>query len=434
MKIISFSYIINPIKSNLHHRNMTTIFDLPIEILTHISTFMRRIYWKFFRDSSKYFKENLSTKPNKFGNDVNQREIYNAMILLEKNGYSEDAKIFLKKNFYDSKYHHHRCLRFIRHGYLNCLQYLITKDISNKKIKSYCNEAIKYGQLDILEYLSENKNFNKNEICVKAVKRQKLSVLKWARSRDYTWNEHVCWVAVKKKNPEILKWITENGYPWDSDICLMAAKSGKLEILQFIKNNDYEWNSETYEVAKKFNRTHIMEWIKENYLSYDISKERNEICPLCSKKIHLTRLENKTCELCSYNHNDIYCGDCLVQCSGCLKKYCVQCNCVANCQSCNRSLCKKCMGPRCIKCKIIKCCKICMNQCKCLDCFPHNDTKNLKSLNSNGTIKKPGLETRLEKYSGRHEYSDDNDDEYDDEIYIKPRSSNKKKIILNFES
>lgn len=318
-------------------------------------------------------------------------------MVLKRKGFDDYAKKILKDDRLNLKSNSQLCLKFIEHGYLSCLKYLITEKTLNGYFKSYYCQAIIYEQFDILDWLSENKNFNKNSICAKAVKFHKLSVLKWARSRNYPWGERVCWIAVRKENSEILKWITENGYSWDSDICLIAAKNGKFEILKFIKNNNYQWNCGTYEVALCYGHRHIADWIKENYLPYDMSKEKNKICPLCSKDISLNKISSVTCAICSYNENDVYCSNCLRRCVACRTSYCVQCNHVKNCQSCGKALCIKCMGPRCFKCKKIKCCGNCMNEYQCLDCLPGDNNKNLIDKSNSGVIN--GTSNVLKKLS-----------------------------------
>lgn len=418
---------------------MTTIFDLPIEILTHISVFMPRIYWKFFRDSNKYFKENLSPKISSKSDDeenenaiiVNYREIFDAMIYLEKNGFNKYSEKFLGDNELDSEFHCDSYLKFIRHGYLGCLKYLMTEKALNKDFRIYFRQAIQSEQLDILDWLSENVNFDKNSICIKAVKYGKLSVLKWARSRNYPWNNRICWVATRKRNAEILKWITENGQQWDTDICLMAAKNGNLKVLKFIKKNNYEWDADAYEVAKDNCHDKIVCWIKENDLPRDKSKELNEVCPSCSNKIiklSSTETLGMKCNICSSNDNYIYCSNCLIQCLKCRKNYCTQCNFMINCQSCNKDFCRKCTGPRCIECKNFKCCYYCTKQYqyKCLDCY-HGDDNRFEPDNSilQNTDMKMSLPNKLVRYTEKFCYS------------AKTSSRTKKctgKILMNEES
>lgn len=388
---------------------MTIILDLPIEILMHISTFIKgNLYWKFFRDSNKYFKENLPSR-------LNHYETFHAMRSLEKQGYHSYVKSFLKENNFFCSINRYN--KFIKHGHLGCFEYLITKKKLNVNFTEFIDHAIRFARLDILEKLSKHERFEPDAICHEAVIWDQLSVLKWARAHNYPWNDSICPTAVKEGNLDILKWAIKHDYPWtkkiykiaakrghldilewcrvskyswDNSICLIAAKRDNVDMFNWIKKNNLSWNIETYNVAKHTNHSDVIKWIKQNNYPYDMSQEININCPSCLCVISESdRTQKKICDICSYNKNDIYCHNCINYCIYCMKSWCIKCNILIQCENCDHESCKGCMGTRCIRCKKIKCCHNCLTDYQCSECY--NDYINSKSEQETKLISKRTL-------------------------------------------
>lgn len=374
---------------------MTTILDLPIEILMHVSTFIKgNLFWKFFRDSNKYFKENLPPRKNQYN-------VFHAIQNLEKAGYNSYVEIFLRENNFSCSYY--RQCKLIKKGYLECFKYFICEKNLEKNYKKFYETAITYKQLHVLEWLSKYKKFPKNEICSSAVNLGNLTILEWAISQGYPMDEKIClekatkngnleileWMkkngfslnrviykfAAQKGNLEILEWARKNDCSWHNSIGSIAVKHRHLKILKWIRKNNLRWDVNAYKTAIDYDRQDIINWIKKHNYPYDISTELNDKCPSCSCILDDSdKSRKRACGTCSYNDNDIYCLKCTVHCKYCKKNWCINCNGLQCCGVCGRISCKKCMGPKCMTCEKVNCCHYCMKNFQCQQCF--NDSKN----------------------------------------------------------
>lgn len=378
---------------------MTTILDLPIEILIYISTFIRSdLFWKFFRDSNKYFKINLPSRSDHYG-------IFHAMLTLEKAGHQSCVKSFLENN----KFFHsgNRYRKFIKNGYLGCFEYLITEKQIDTNVMDFIRPAVQFCQFYILSKLWQHTHFPRDQICIMAVESNQLPVLQWARAFNLPWGNSFCSTLVNEGNLKILEWVVKNNYPeidsisrtaakkgnleildwyftnhvWDDSICIIAAENCEFKVLEWIKKNNFSWNAGAYGIAKIRHNDNVVKWIIQNDYPYDVSDYLNTNCPLCLCIIdEKNKTTYKKCKTCSYNGNDVYCSNCTNCCDRCKKTWCKKCNVFIECKSCRRRLCIKCMSPRCVKCYKVKCCRSCMKDYQCPGCLNIEKSKEKSKL------------------------------------------------------
>lgn len=377
---------------------MTTILDLPVEILSYISEFVpEAIHWKFFRDSNKVFKQTLPPRKN-------DSELFRTLISLEKCGYASDVKNFLLKNgfvhdiiFYEN---------LIKTGNLSCLQYLINKNMLDKNANIFYVLAVKHGQLHILEWFifsgvgcRHYEHVFRNEIYNIAIEYEQLLILEWAkmhscplyesvwktairkrnliflewlRKNNCPWNKSILASVIENEYIEILKWFRENNFHWDEFICIMAAKKGKLEILKWLRKHDCPWDERVCTMAVKMGRSEILMWAWTNGCPHNekiLEKARNanrkeivwwlekhgshqemkqtaiEKCSDCHNLIDFNCKGNGFCHRCSsYDVKKIFCYSCLIKCNDCTNMSCAKC--IKRCTRCAVDICWRCHVSR----------------------------------------------------------------------------------------
>ena len=142
-------------------------------------------------------------------------------------------------------------------------------DVHPKKLVDYefkwsCRDAAKFGALNVLKWLRENRCWWDERTCENAAKNGHLEVLKWARANGYPWDEWTCIYAALGGHLEILKWARENGCPWTTRTCQYAALNGHLELLKWLRENGCPWDKETYLSAAEYRHYDVMNWALEN--------------------------------------------------------------------------------------------------------------------------------------------------------------------------
>lgn len=367
---------------------MTTIFNLPVEILMYISEFIPEpVFWKFFRDSNKVFKETLPPRKN-------NRELFQVLLGLEKCGYPKDVKKFLKKHGFIPEFQFYE--KLIETKNLSCIKYLKHIDFFNEhqeifyemivkcdhlfllfwfvdnKIGDYCcaqlcDLAVKYEKLEILKWtriykcpwdktiwetamqtrnfeilkwLKENNCPVDESIYRFAIKTDDLGMLKWLKKNNFPWNESICTVATKRGNLEMLKWLRKHDCPWDDSVCVVAVKRGNLEILEFAWETDYLHSRRVFKNAKKAGHKKVIKWLKENCRDDEKKWIYDDKCAGCSDFIDLDDKNNRSCGNCCDN-SKIYCKKCLTKCQLCFTIVCHKCIIMSSgmdiCDSCDDS-------------------------------------------------------------------------------------------------
>ena len=153
-------------------------------------------------------------------------------------------------------------------GQLELAEWLKSKSVfedkSNLLIFSY--EAIKRGDLNILEWMRQNNYSLDKNICKYAAYEGQLNVLQWALQNGYLLDEWTCTNAARKGHLDILKWARENGCPWDEMTCYYAEKKGNLKILEWARENGCPCNRLTRANTAKGRCLDMLKWIYEKFI------------------------------------------------------------------------------------------------------------------------------------------------------------------------
>lgn len=351
---------------------MTTIFHLPVELLLYISEFISEpMFWKFFRDSNKVFKQTFPPVSD-------HKKLFDSLMKFDKNGSITEVTDFLEKNKLVPDFNLYKNL--VKNGYLSCLKYLrVSKNFRYEKFLNvhshqFYHLAVKHNKLQILVWMFREKigvydqNNSLNYICQEAAAYDSLSILKWARGYNCSWDVSVTSAAARHRNYDVLKWCIENGCPSDESVCSRICKNGDLEMLIWAKSHGCPWNKNCYRSAKYHGHTEIQKWLKRNGCPYDKKFDyTNVLCPICTNEIDY----NSNCGLCSVCSNDkkMICEYCIRTCKVCRVNGCAQCNTLGFCMRCRNFLCNTCINPiSCPDCGV-PCCRFCSVSGRCSNCF-----------------------------------------------------------------
>ncbi len=129
------------------------------------------------------------------------------------------------------------CTHAIRH--LNVIKWLYNKNII--KHAEICNVAICNGQLDALQWMSNNEIIRlsaMHNLCETAARYGQLNILKWLRNQGYSWGVWVCRYSAGNGYIDILQYAIKNGCPYD-DAKYYAIKNGHSDIVAWMTENGY---------------------------------------------------------------------------------------------------------------------------------------------------------------------------------------------------
>lgn len=125
----------------------------------------------------------------------------------------ENKLPFLKLIFEKSKFEYHKC------------EYAMTR---------LCKHAAETGNLSILRYLHENREFPwSREIESSACFGGRLNIIKYAHEKRHELVSDISSIAAAYRRIEILKFLFDNKYKFDELTCRNAARGGSLECLIF---------------------------------------------------------------------------------------------------------------------------------------------------------------------------------------------------------
>lgn len=150
--------------------------------------------------------------------------------------------------------------------------------------KSICDEAAKYGSLEILKHLIKN-GVKYNECTMfNATKGGHFETIEYLHNiskgkwiTDIYTSSSICEGAVEGGHLEILKYLIGNGY-----FC------GYYGYVYAVKNNDFEMLKYLYE-SKKFDQAKL-EWIAHNY-QHEMVRHEAEKCRIAAKNGNLEMLK-----------------------------------------------------------------------------------------------------------------------------------------------
>ena len=129
---------------------------------------------------------------------------------------------------------------------------------------NFFSEAITIGNINILDWWSQHKNFSR--LCGKAASEGRLDILIWMKSKGYVlWCIYnVFSSAAYRGHLEVIKYLRSESYFWDEGTCYFAAAGGHLEVLQWVRANGCPWNENTLHAALKNNHLEVYKWAKDN--------------------------------------------------------------------------------------------------------------------------------------------------------------------------
>ena len=55
--------------------------------------------------------------------------------------------------------------------------------------------------------------------------------------------------AVRSGNLQVVQWLRGEGCPWDSETCYWAVAQGHVEVLRWARENGCDWDAETRDRA-----------------------------------------------------------------------------------------------------------------------------------------------------------------------------------------
>lgn len=169
------------------------------------------------------------------------------------------------------------CNIAIKYGWIDLLEWVKNKQNHNKYDFSWDEKiyvrAAQFGHLDILNYAyTNNCPTESNEIglaYMHAAQNGFLDILKWLIANiKYTglWDKYVCVYAAKYGHLDVLKWFrtqfSKNQCPMDIYTCAFAAEGGHLNVLKWLRDNRCPWNELTCTYAAANGHLDVLIWAR----------------------------------------------------------------------------------------------------------------------------------------------------------------------------
>ena len=102
----------------------------------------------------------------------------------------------------------------------------------------FCHEAAETGNLELLRWFREEKNFDWNEWTINgAAGGGFLHIVKYCMKQNAPLRSAACACAAESGHLDVLKYLHENGAPWDSHTCAFARENNHLESLRYALEN-----------------------------------------------------------------------------------------------------------------------------------------------------------------------------------------------------
>ena len=95
------------------------------------------------------------------------------------------------------------------------------------------------------------------------------STLSWALEKCSEEKERFCDEMARKGNLELLQYLHENRCPWDRSTCSYAAENGHLECLKFLHGNGCPWDKGTCSAAARNGHLECLKYAHENRCPWD---------------------------------------------------------------------------------------------------------------------------------------------------------------------
>ena len=171
---------------------------------------------------------------------------------------------YLHKNNY--KFNIWAYINTVKNGNLKILKFL---DRNELPIGNICNDAAKYGYLDILKYGHKNGFRWSLEATIYAAENGHLDCLKYLHENGCDWNGSCCDDAAKNGHLDCLKYLFENGCEQNDDICDYAVENGHLDCLKYLRENGCDWNDNICDQAAYNGHLDVLMYLHENGCTWD---------------------------------------------------------------------------------------------------------------------------------------------------------------------
>ena len=102
----------------------------------------------------------------------------------------------------------------------------------------FCHEAAETGNLELLRWFREEKNFDWNEWTINgAAGGGFLHIVKYCMKQNAPLRSAACACAAESGHLDVLKYLHKKGAPWDSHTCAFARENNHLECLRYALEN-----------------------------------------------------------------------------------------------------------------------------------------------------------------------------------------------------
>ena len=125
----------------------------------------------------------------------------------------------------------------------------ISYRIKSWKLASFCNSAVKHGNLEVLQYLRAVRTdfFPKgcpmdSTTCTMAAMCGHLHVLQYAHKHGCRLDDLTFSMAAQSGHLHIVQYLHQNGCPWEKYTCTNAAWNGHLQILKYAHERGCPWH------------------------------------------------------------------------------------------------------------------------------------------------------------------------------------------------
>ena len=132
--------------------------------------------------------------------------------------------------------------------------------------------AIKYGDINILNWLSERKCEWYDKDCCKELARKNINLIVWAKNKKYPFSETMLDYALQASNIHILNWMFDRGDWVMRDIipCLVSG-TGNTKSMNWVKKRGGVFHKGCYDWASEYGQLDAIKWLKRNKIPWSSS-------------------------------------------------------------------------------------------------------------------------------------------------------------------
>lgn len=204
------------------------------------------------------------------------------------------------------------CQTAIRYRRLDVLQYLASAECISvfgryceaswhKLSDVLCGKAVEHACQRILQYLWDC-GVRSGISCVKVAKYGNWSLLPWLAVHGHPDPELAFSQAVETGRLKLIEWLHTRGCPWDVRSCASAAKSSTLRILRYLHDRGCPWDDQTSSTAVGRGDIPMLEYL---YQVQPVGCPAELVTPLWTPRLYDIALQNRRIKACNwlFEHN-----------------------------------------------------------------------------------------------------------------------------------